>query len=92
MISLENSKKFQEEYTSYRKRIDRVDNQRVKAELESLMEKLITEIRAIDKQHYQLAIKNTLPEITQDYKHRSAEYRRKIVRLLDDYEKAKSNT
>lgn len=92
MISLEKSEKFQTEYKGYMKKIESIDNMRVKSELQGLMEKLITEVRSIDKQHYQLINTHTLPDITEDSKQRLIETRRKIAKLIGDYEKAKSNT
>jgi len=89
MVSLEKSEKFQNEYNEYRKKIDALDNMRVKAELEGLLEKLIAEIRNIDRQHQLLVNRNTLADITADSKHKVVDIRRKIAKLLEDYDRAK---
>lgn len=90
MISLEKSEKFQNEYNGYIKRINLVETIRVKAELQGLLEKLIVEVRNIDRQHQQLVDRNTLPDSVSDSKNKVIEIRKKILKLLDDYEKAKN--
>lgn len=89
MVSLEKSEKFQNEFNDYRKRTDAVETMRVKADLEGLLEKLVAEIRNIDRQHQNLINRNTLPDIVDDSKNKVVDIRRKIKKLLDDYDRAK---
>mgnify|MGYP001548914685 CR=1 FL=1 len=87
MISLEKSKKFQDEYNGYLEKTKKVKTMRVRAELDQLLKQLLLQVKEIDKQHQQLAVKNTLSDSANISKIKLSETRKKIQKLLKDYER-----
>lgn len=88
MVSLEHSERFQKEYTEFKERIDKVDNMRVRGELDNLMQSLINEVRKLDNEHKNVISKTSIPEVVTSSRQNLLQIRQKITKYLDDYEKS----
>lgn len=87
MLQLEKSEKFQKEYTSYQNKIEEISNDRVRTDLKVLVQTLLKQVRAIDKQHLDLMTKNARPEDISDSRSNVTETRRKIRNLIRDWDR-----
>jgi len=89
MITLEGNSRFKEERETFQKKISGITNDSVRREAETLLKKLLGEVRVIDSGHSQLADGNGLPEMVHDSKNRIIEIRTKLNRLIEDWESSK---
>jgi hypothetical protein len=59
---LEKSERFQKEFVDYQIRCEKISDEKIKSEIKNLLNKLIFEIRNIDKQHSDLMFSKRIPE------------------------------
>lgn len=88
MISLLRSERFQNEYNSFKTKIDAITNTSVKAELEVLLNTLVSEVKLLDSQHQDIASSKNLVTTNNDIKGKIADIRKKIDSKLDDCKRA----
>lgn len=91
MLTLFKSKKFQEEYNTYKTVIEQIDNEKIKADLETLLSKLILEVRAVDQQHQELLATRKMPALTDDSKTRILEIRKQLDRRVRDWKESQKS-
>lgn len=87
--TLEKSEKFQNEYNLFKEKIENIDNDKIKNDLNILLTKLLSEVRAIDNQHRSIYERRYQPSMTDDSRSKIIEIRKKISKTLDDWEKSK---
>jgi hypothetical protein len=79
---------FLEEYSNFKSQIEKVSDQRAKAQLETLLNKLIVEVRSLDQRHEELTINPRMPSSVLDHKSSINDLRKKIKTMLEDCKKA----
>lgn len=84
MISLEKSPRFQEDYSRYKTKIDKIKNPKVKADAESLLKTLVREVKGISEQHSMLNMKNSLSSMIDDSRSKISEIRKKLDRIVKE--------
>jgi len=62
MMQLEKSQKFKKELHSYKTAMTEIDNTRVQQDLRILIERLVNEVKTIDRQHTELHLTKAIPE------------------------------
>jgi hypothetical protein len=82
MLSLFKSEQFQKEYQKVKQQIDDSQDQVIKAELTKLLKLLVSEVKAIDQQHQELAGSMRLSNTVNDHKSNLLDIRKKISSLL----------
>ena len=87
-ISLEKNPRFQKEYSEWQQRTDKVENMRVKAELEQDLKILLKEVKRLDAAHKNVISQNTIPDAVDDSRHKLLSIRKRIDKKLEDYEKS----
>jgi len=86
MFSLEKSKRFQKEYTDFSSRAEKVENMRVRGELDTLLKQLLAQVRIIDMEHKNVMSKTGIADTVSDSRTKLASIRKKITKYLEDYE------
>ena len=86
MFSLEKSERFQKEYTDFSRRAEKVENMRVRGELDTLLKQLLAQVRIIDMEHKNVMSKTGIAETVSDSRTKLASIRKKITKYLEDYE------
>jgi len=84
-MQLESSEKFKAELKRYQKKLNEIENTRTHQDMRMLIDQLINEVRAIDKQHNDLHITNSIPEGVNSSRAKIVEIRQKIERIIRDY-------
>jgi len=87
-ISLENNPRFQQEYNDWRHRISKIDDMRIKTDLEQELAKLLKEVKRLDTSHKNVISRNTITDAVNDSRDSLLKSRKKIAKTLDDYEKS----
>lgn len=82
-----NSEKFKSEYANFASRIERVTDQDRKNELERSLKQLVNQIKKIDNYHQDLVFTHKLPESIDSDRTEVANIRKKIIKLLEFWEK-----
>jgi len=88
MFSLEKSQRFQQEYQDFQSRTEKVDNLRVRGELDNLLQQLIRQVRIIDMEHKNVMSKTGIADTVSDSRTKLASIRKKIAKFLEDYERS----
>ena len=88
MFSLEKNQRFQQEYQDFLSRTEKVDNLRVRGELDNLLQQLLRQVRIIDMEHKNVMSKTGIADTVSDSRTKLASIRKKIVKFLDDYERS----
>lgn len=86
-MQIAKSKKFLDEYQSFKTQIDRIENKPVKDELTRLLNDLVNEVKSLDKKHDQLMFETKLPESVSDHRNKLVELRKKILSKLEQHKK-----
>jgi len=86
MFSLEKSQRFQQEYQDFLSRTEKVDNLRVRGELDNLLQQLLRQVRIIDMEHKNVMSKTGIADTVSESRTKLASIRKKIVKFLEDYE------
>ena len=86
MFSLEKSERFKKEYTDFSSRAEKVENMRVRGELDTLLKQLLAQVRIIDMEHKNVMSKTGIADTVSDSRTKLASIRKKITKYLEDYE------
>ena len=86
MFSLEKSERFQKEYTDFSHRAEKVENMRVRGELDTLLKQLLAQVRIIDMEHKNVMSKTGIADTVSDSRTKLSSIRKKITKYLEDYE------
>lgn len=90
--TIENSDRFKNEYNSFRDRISKItNNDRLKGDLSDKLNKLLKEVRALDRQHLDVLMSKQLPNIVADSRTTLTELRQSIDKALTSYEQTHKN-
>jgi hypothetical protein len=84
---LEKNQKFQAEFQDFSERILKIDDEKIKKDLEDDLRSLLKEVKLIDQFHQDLLWQKNLSGSTGDSKNKILELRRKITKKLDGWEK-----
>jgi|688.fasta_scaffold05710_16 hypothetical protein len=85
MLSLLKNERFQSEYRGWKTKIDGIEDNGIKTELQELLNKLVNEVRRLDNQHQELATSHHMPVGVNEIKSNITEIRKKILKKLRDY-------
>lgn len=91
MISILRSERFQEEYSLYQGKIDKITNTELRAQAEGLLKNLVNQISKLDNQHQEMFSGNQLPIALGDVRSDITTSRKKIDTMLKDWERNNSN-
>jgi two-component sensor histidine kinase len=87
-MQLSKSKKFLDEYTLFNSKISRINDQKIKSEMEILVKQLVREVQSIDMAHEELVGGGKMQAGSNDSKGNLISIRKKIVSKLEEYEKS----
>jgi len=87
MLSLFKSERFQKEFDEYKKVISELQNPVLKKELETLVRQLVNEVHQIDEGHSSILQKDQLASNLGESRSRLTDIRKKISKIVDDYNK-----
>lgn len=87
-MQLFKSERFQTEYKDFSQRISMIENVEVKEELQSLLKRLVGEVKRIDDKHDELLIGSKLPSTIADDRSSIVDLRKKLIGKLKDCEQA----
>lgn len=90
MLEILKSERFQEEYTLYQSRINKITNQEIKSQAEVLLKRLVNEVKKLDSQHQDMFSGNQLPTALGDVKGNISTLRKKIDTMVRDWERSNS--
>lgn len=82
-----NSEKFKSEYNNFVTRIEKVTDDARRRELDLSLKQLVNQIQKIDNYHQNLIFTHKLPESIEGERKEIANIRKKIIKLLDSWEK-----
>ena len=88
-MQLSKNENFIKEFQEFSSKIERVTDQSVKKELLSLLDKLMTEVKSIDKQHQDMFVGNRMMESVADHRDNLKNIRKKLAAKLEDCDRAK---
>jgi hypothetical protein len=80
--------RFIEEYNYFNNKINQINDSKIKSECVQLLNQLINEVKAIDRQHEDLVLATKLPSAIDDHKNNLISLRRKINQKIQDCESA----
>lgn len=86
MLKLGQSKKFKQEYELFKNKINKIEDEEFKKELNLLLTKLVTEVKNIDSMHSDLISHNRLPIGSIDTKNNIMSIRKELVERLKDWD------
>ena len=85
-MQLSKSERFVKEYEDFKTRIAKVSDPKKQAELTSLLNQLVAEVRAIDNKHGEISIIGRLPGAVTDLRENLTSIRKTLVNKLQGYE------
>jgi predicted nuclease with TOPRIM domain len=88
-MQLFDSERFQAEYRDFSQRISMIEKIEVKEELQTLLKRLVGEVRRIDEKHNELISSTKLPSTISDNRSSLVEIRKMLINKLKDCEQAK---
>ena len=83
------SEHFKKEYEEYYSKISKIRDPKIKGELETLLTRLVNEVKTIDNTHQELILNPKLPPALIDHRMNLQEIRQQLVSKLKDCERAK---
>jgi predicted nuclease with TOPRIM domain len=83
-MQLANSERFKNEYNSFKEKINAIQNETAKKQLNGLLNQLVAEVRAIDRQHEDLSMSFKLSNNTTDHRSNLTDIRKKIIAMLEN--------
>jgi hypothetical protein len=89
MLSLYKSEKFQNEVRSFKDRISKVDDLKLKTNLENQINKLESIVKSLDSQFEEMIYSKQIGSNSNDTRSRISDIRKFIDSKLLDFEKAK---
>lgn len=91
MFSIEKSSQFQQEYKLFKDKIEKIDNESLKKELESILQSLRSQVKLLDTQHNEFGFDNRLPPIVVDTRNNISNTRKILSTKLKDYDKSRNS-
>lgn len=86
---LTNNLRFRQEFNEFAEKIAKTNDPTTKAQLNQLLNKMLSEARSIDRQHEELMTGAKLAaEIVLDHRNQLTRYRQQIVKKIQDSERA----
>ena len=90
MMSLRNSSRFQNEYKTFETKINEIPNETVKQQGKELLQRLLAEVKKIDISHNEIMSGKSLPDTVDDSKSRIIEIRKKLDKIVKDWDAVKA--
>ena len=84
------SERFQKEYKEFSRVLAEIDHEETKKRLDSLLNELVREVKAIDARHEELILQQKLPAMVEDTRNNLLGTRKKIDRLIRDWQSSRS--
>ena len=91
MFSIEKSSQFQQEYKLFKDKIEKIDNDSLKKELESILQSLRSQVKLLDIQHNEFGFDNRLPPIITDTRNNIVETRKILSYKLKEYDQSRNS-
>jgi hypothetical protein len=88
-MQLSKNENFLREYREFSSKIERITDPGIKKDLSNLLNKLMLEVKAIDKQHEDIFVGNKITDSIADHRDNLKSLRKKISSKLEDCERAK---
>jgi len=85
-MQLSKSERFIKEYEDFKTRISKVSDPKKQAELTSLLNQLVNEVRAIDSKHGEISMIGRLPGAVTDLRENLTNIRKTLINKLQGYE------
>jgi len=85
-MQLSKSERFIKEYDDFKTRISKVSDPKKQAELTSLLNQLVNEVRAIDNKHGEISMIGRLPGAVTDLRENLTNIRKTLINKLQGYE------
>jgi hypothetical protein len=92
MLELIKSQRFQEEYKTYREKIDSITDADVRSQADALLKTLVNEVRKLDNQHQDMFSGNQVPMGLGDSRNNIVLIRKKIDKLCKDWGQLNTNS
>lgn len=90
MLSLYKSEKFQNEVNTYKKQIDKIQDLKIKSNLENYLSKLVAEVKAFDTEHEEMIYSKSI-RLGNDKKDKIIEIRKMLDRKIKDWNESNSS-
>lgn len=86
MLSLLKSERFQNDYKRYESEIEKIQDPKIKVNLENLLQKLVTQIKSLDKQQNELVFSKDVKTFDRvSITGKIQETRKTLERKIKDY-------
>jgi len=85
-MQLSKSERFIQEYEDFKSRISKISDPKKQAELTSLLNQLVAEVRAIDSKHTEISMMGRLPGAVTDLRENLTNIRKSLVNKLQGHE------
>jgi len=83
---LSQNEKFLNEYSNFKTRIEKIQNEQQKSDLMGLLNEMVSTVKDIDKKHELLAMRSKMPTPGDDPRTKLFDLRKKIDLRLREYE------
>lgn len=83
---LSTNEKFLNEYSNFKARIEKIQNEQQKSDLTGLLNEMVSTVKDIDKKHELLAMRSKMPATGDDPRTKLFDLRKKIDLRLREYE------
>lgn len=88
MLSLYKSERFQNELNSYKEKIEKVEDLKIKSHLENYLSKLVAQVKHLDANHEEMIFSKQIKEMSGDNREKIIEIRKVLDKSITDYFKA----
>lgn len=83
---LEKNERFVKEYNEFNEKISKISNEKLKSDLRDLMNRLLFEVRSIDRQHQDAMSGIKLPSAVKENRDVITDIRKQIFKRLAEWE------
>jgi len=92
MLSLLESERFQNDYKKFESEIEKIEDIKIKANLENLLQKLVSQVKSLDKQQNELVFSKDVKTFDRNsMTGKITETRKSLERKIKDYKETIKN-
>jgi len=92
MLSLLESERFQSDYKKFESEIEKIEDIKIKANLENLLQKLVSQVKSLDKQQNELVFSKDVKTFDRNsMTGKITETRKSLERKIKDYKETIKN-
>lgn len=92
MLSLLESERFQNDYKKFESEIEKIEDIKIKANLENLLQKLVSQVKSLDKQQNELVFSKDVKNFDRNsMTGKITETRKSLERKIRDYKETIKN-